>query len=85
MKKLPDARDSSDTEVKKKDDNSSFRLIASMADTTWRMFMPTIGLLLVGRALDGIYGTHPWLMLCGVGIGGIIAALLVKRQLRSGS
>ena len=78
-------RDSSDAEPEKSNENSSFRIIASMADTTWRMFVPTIGLLMVGRALDSSYGTKPWLMLGGAGLGGLIAALLIRRQLRSGS
>lgn len=59
-------------------------LLLDMADTTWRMFIPTIGLLLVGRRLDVRYGTKPWLMLAGVLIGGLIAAWLVKRQLSRG-
>jgi len=84
MKKLPVARDSSDAQSEKTDDSSSFRLIASMADTTWRMFVPTIGLLLIGNALDGTYGTKPWLMLLGALVGGMIAAYLVRQQLRDG-
>ena len=60
-------------------------LILSMMDTTWRMFVPTIGLLLVGGALDEQYHTKPWLMLVGVALGGAIATYLVKKQLRSGS
>lgn len=59
-------------------------LIASMADTTWRMFVPTIGLLLIGNALDGEFATKPWLMLAGAAVGGVIAAYLVKLQLRKG-
>lgn len=59
-------------------------LIVSMADTTWRMFVPTIGLLLIGNTLDEAWGTKPWLLLAGVAIGGGIAALLVKQQLAKG-
>jgi F0F1-type ATP synthase assembly protein I len=55
-----------------------------MADTTWRMFVPTIGLLLVGRWCDAQFHTKPWLMLAGAAVGGVIAALLVKRQLNKG-
>jgi len=85
MNKLPVTRDSADAEPEKKDDNSYFRLIVSMADTTWRIFIPTIGLLLVGNSLDNTYGTKPWLMLGGAVIGGLIASWLVRRQLRIGS
>lgn len=56
-------------------------LALEMADTTWRMFMPTIGLLMVGRYLDRQFGTKPWLMLAGAVLGAMIAAMLIKRQL----
>ncbi len=46
--------------------------------------MPTIGLLLIGNALDETWGTRPWLLLVGVVIGGGIAALLIKQQLAKG-
>lgn len=59
-------------------------IILDMADTTWRMFIPTIGLLMLGRVLDARYGLKPWLMLVGVTLGATIAALLVKHQLTRG-
>lgn len=64
--------------------SDSLYLIASMADTTWRMFVPTIGLLLIGNALDEHWNTKPWLLLSGVVLGGIVAAYLVKLQLAKG-
>lgn len=59
-------------------------LIMSMMDTTWRMFVPTVGLLLVGNALDEHFGTKPWLLLAGAIAGGAIAAILIKLQLAKG-
>ena len=56
-------------------------LILDMADTTWRMFIPTVGLLMAGRVADRHLGTKPWLMLAGLAVGAFIATLLVKRQL----
>ena len=56
-------------------------ILIDMADTTWRMFVPTIGLLLVGRSVDTHFGTKPWFMLVGTALGAAIAALLIKRQL----
>lgn len=56
-------------------------LLWSVADTTWRMFVPTIGLLVIGRLADGAWGIKPWGMLVGVVIGAGISALLVKKQL----
>ena len=59
-------------------------LLGTIGDTTWRMFVPTVGLLLVGNVLDNQWHTKPWLLLAGVAIGGCISALLVKQQLAKG-
>lgn len=56
-------------------------IAVEMADTTWRMFVPTIGMLLIGRAIDGRYGMKPWGMLVGIVMGTVIAGMLVRRQL----
>ena len=63
---------------------SALYLLGTIADTTWRMFVPTIGLALVGDILDRQYDTKPWLMLAGAITGTVIAAWLVKRQLAKG-
>ena len=55
-----------------------------MMDTTWRVFVPTVGLLLLGNYIDDRLGSSPWLMLLGAVLGGGVAALLVKRQLAKG-
>jgi hypothetical protein len=57
-------------------------LIATMADATWRMFVPTIGLLLLGNYLDDQLHSTPWLMLVGVVVGAGISALLIRRLMR---
>lgn len=59
-------------------------LLRDMADTTWRMFVPIVGLLLIGRFADSAWGTKPFLMLTGALIGAGIAWALVKAQLRKG-
>lgn len=59
-------------------------LITTMADTTWRMFIPTIGLLLVGSYLDDYLHISPWLMLSGFVGGALLSTLLIKRQLSKG-
>lgn len=56
-------------------------LLVTMADVTWRMFVPSVGMLLLGRWVDTKAGTKPWFMLIGAVLGGFFAALLVKRQL----
>lgn len=59
-------------------------VLIDMADTTWRMFVPTVGMLLVGRHFDLKFGTKPWLMLAGVAFGALIAAMLIKNQMTRG-
>lgn len=59
-------------------------VLLDMADTTWRMFVPTIGLLLVGRHFDVKFGMKPWFMLAGVAVGALIAAVLIKSQMSRG-
>lgn len=60
-------------------------IFADIADTTWRLFVPTLSLLLLGRHLDVRYHTKPWLMLLGVSIGGLLAGLLIRQQLIRGA
>lgn len=55
-----------------------------MSDTTWRIFVPTVSLLLVGRHYDVQLGTKPWLMLAGFVAGTFIAAVLIRNQLKRG-
>jgi len=56
-------------------------IMGTLADTTWRMFVPTIGLTTLGFTIDKTYGTKPWLMIIGIVLGAVIAGMLVKRQL----
>lgn len=56
-------------------------VVSDGANTTWRMFVPTIGLMLAGIKIDQHFGTTPWMMIIGLLLGSIIATLLVKRLL----
>ena len=85
MGKLPAASDSSDRKGVSVNRSASLMIIATMADTTWRMFVPTVGLIVAGDALDGRFSTRPWLMLTGALTGSLVAALLIKRQLKRGT
>lgn len=74
----------SDESVREGDSSSSVSpsvILATMADTTWRMFVPTVGLLLLGVWADGQFATKPWLMFIGLALGVIFAVILVKRQI----
>jgi len=84
MSKLPNDSTSAGDGKKRSQRSDGLYLITSMADTTWRMFIPTVGLLLAGNALDDKLHTHPWLMLAGAAIGGWISAVLIKRQIAKG-
>jgi Putative F0F1-ATPase subunit (ATPase_gene1). len=57
-------------------------ILGDIGDTTWRVFIPTIGLALVGVYLDDQWGSKPWAMLVGAAIGAVIAGLLIKKQLQ---
>lgn len=58
-------------------------MLSTIADTTWRMFVPTIGLTFLGWFADKQWGTKPWLFILGILIGASISAILVRRQLIS--
>ena len=56
-------------------------IFGTIGDTTWRMFVPSVGLTLLGVWADGQFGTKPWLMLAGVVLGFAGAIVLVRRQI----
>ena len=56
-------------------------LLGTIADTTWRMFVPIVGLLLLGVWIDKRFDTLPWAMITLLIIGIAIAAELIRRQL----
>jgi hypothetical protein len=57
-------------------------ILLTLADTTWRMFVPSVGLTFVGLWLDGKWHTAPWLMMLGVVAGVLIAIMAVKLQIK---
>lgn len=57
-------------------------LLLTMADTTWRIFTPVLLFTGFGIWLDLTIGTKPWLTFAGVIIGFILAAMLVKAQIK---
>ena len=57
-------------------------LLGTIADTTWRMFIPIIGLTLLGVFGDNTYQTKPWLTISGIVLGVALASVLVIRQLK---
>lgn len=77
------------SKVHKSDDTTApsrspaISIVTTIGDTTWRMFVPTIGLLLIGRAVDDEFGIKPLGVILGIVAGSIIAAILVMRQLNN--
>lgn len=69
---------------KKSSEPSAVVLLAAIADTTWRMFVPIIGLLLVGRYLDQTYSSKPAGMIIGTVLGTLITGVLIGRLLKKG-
>lgn len=57
-------------------------LLGTIGDTTWRMFVPTVGLTVLGLVADKALGTTPWLMAGGIILGTFGAIVLVRRQLK---
>lgn len=57
-------------------------LLKDIGDTTWRMFVPTIGLMLLGMWADSNMSSTPWLMIAGLVIGTALSVVLVRRQLK---
>ncbi len=68
-----------DISVSKTDDSTTL-LMKTMIGTTWRVFLPTIGLTLLGLWLDNVINMKPWLTFGGIAIGVIVAVVLVWLQ-----
>ena len=58
-------------------------LLLTLADTTWRMMVPSLGLAMLGLKLDLMWQTGPWLTLTGLVIGLWLSVQLVKRQIKA--
>ncbi len=62
--------------------NDVLVLFGTVADTTWRMFVPTIGGLALGLWADSVFSTSPILAIAGVCIGAIASLGLVFVQVK---
>lgn len=56
-------------------------MMQTIIGTTWRMFVPTIGLTLVGLSIDMMVGTRPWMTISGICLGFAGAFALVWLQI----
>lgn len=64
------------------DSSTVILLLLTLADTTWRLFVPSVGLTIVGLILDKQLHTTPWIMTAGIILGITIAILLIRAQLK---
>ena len=64
------------------DPSTVILLLTTIGDTTWRMFVPTIGLTILGLLADKWLQTTPWVMIFGIVAGSYLAYLLVKNQIK---
>ncbi len=65
-----------------RDSSDSVVLLLTMADTTWRIFVPIILLVGVGIWADVNFNTKPLITFLGLAIGALIAVALVRMQIK---
>ena len=63
------------------DSGAMMILARTMIGTMWRMFLPTIGLTLLGLWLDNVNGMKMRWLLAGIVSGAIISVILVALQI----
>lgn len=63
------------------DSGAMMILARTMIGTMWRMFLPTIGLTLLGLWLDNVSGMKMRWLLAGIIFGAIISVILVVLQI----
>lgn len=63
------------------DSGAMMILARTMIGTMWRMFLPTIGLTLLGLWLDNVGGMKMRWLLAGIISGAIISVILVALQI----
>jgi len=72
-------RDSSEVASKQ----TALLLFGTIADTTWRMFVPSVGGALLGVWADNNFGTKPWFTVAGVTVGLAVVVGLVWLQIKA--
>jgi hypothetical protein len=76
------SQNDSDKKPTPPDKSTVILLLGTIGDTTWRMFVPTIGLTVLGLLADKQLHTTPWIMIAGIILGIILAYVLVRRQIK---
>jgi F0F1-type ATP synthase assembly protein I len=79
-KKMSTSSNKQDTPTTPPDQSTVILLLGTIADTTWRMFVPTLGGVGIGLWIDHMMDTAPWYGLAGLAIGIVITTVLMKKQ-----
>lgn len=58
-------------------------LLLTIADTTWRAFVPTIGGTILGVTLDNVLNTAPLITAISIIVGFGVSIVLIVLQIRS--
>jgi len=58
-------------------------LLLTIADTTWRAFVPTIGGTILGVTLDNVLNTAPLITAISIVVGFSVSIVLIVLQIRS--
>jgi hypothetical protein len=64
------------------DSKTVLLVFATVGDTTWRLFIPSIGGTLLGLWADNAQDTAPIFTIIGIVVGSIIAIMLVRAQIK---
>ena len=73
------AAKNSDDKPKPPEKSAALILFMIAADTTWRMFIPTLGGTLLGLWIDSMLKSKPWFAVGGLVVGIIITAFLIRQ------
>ena len=65
------------------DPSPTMVVLATIGDTTWRMFVPVLGGAIIGYGIDKLVASRPVGVLAGTFIGSIIAVVLVYMQYKA--
>ena len=74
--------DKHDTAPTPPDRSTVILLLGDIANTTWRMFVPTLLFIGLGFWADSSWHTKPWLTIAGLIIGVAITTELMRRQFK---